>query len=171
VLRQVRKQLLCPRCDDVVYVPWIGSLIITSVESCQVTPSGWALQLRWVEQDLALASMDDRAEAQARCDFVSRNVGEVIYDIRCRRGHSTLRVLTMTVELARRAVAVRIIEGSISQLRIAYSDSPLNTDDGSAGRHGPRPGDRARGLHQPRGRDPDFGLLRGIPTPCCFLPC
>jgi len=95
VLRRVRKQLTCPRCDDVVadvvYVPWIGSLTITSVEGYQLTPSGWAVQLRRVEQDLALASIDDRAEAQARFDFVSRNVGEVIYDLRCRRGHSTLR--------------------------------------------------------------------------------
>lgn len=95
MLRRVRKQLTCPRCNDVVadviYVPWIGSLTITSVEGDQVTPSGWALQLRRVEQDLALASIEDRAGAQARFDFVSRNIGEVIYDIRCGRGHSTLR--------------------------------------------------------------------------------
>lgn len=95
MLRRVRKQLMCPRCDDVVadvvYVPWTGSLTITSMEGDQITPSGWALQLRRVEQDLALAPLDNRAEAQARFDFVSRNVGEVIWDIRCRRGHSTLR--------------------------------------------------------------------------------
>jgi hypothetical protein len=95
MLRRVRKQLTCPRCDDVVadvvYVPWVGSLTITSVEGDQVTPSGWALQLRRVEQDLSVASPENRAEAQARFDFVSRNVGEVIYDIRCRRGHSMLR--------------------------------------------------------------------------------
>jgi hypothetical protein len=61
------------------------------VEGDQVTLSGWALQLRRVEQDLSVASLENRAEVQARFDFVSRNVGEVIYDIRCRRGHSTLR--------------------------------------------------------------------------------
>lgn len=94
MLRRVRKQLTCRRCDDVVaevvYAPWIGSLTITSAEGDQVTPSGWALQLRRVERDLALASVEDRAQAQARFDFVNRNIGEIIYDLRCRRGHSTL---------------------------------------------------------------------------------
>jgi hypothetical protein len=75
----------------VVYVPWIGSLTITSAEGDQITPNGWALQLRQVKRDLALASVEDRAQAQARFDVVNRNVGEVIYDLRCRRGHSTLR--------------------------------------------------------------------------------
>jgi hypothetical protein len=74
-------------------IPWIGSLTMTSMDGDQITPSGWALQLRWVEQDLASACLDNRAEAQARFDFVSRNVGEVIYDISCRRGHSTLRTV------------------------------------------------------------------------------
>lgn len=93
-MRRVCKQLTCPGCGDVVadvvYVSWIGSLTITSAEGDQITPSGWALQLRRVERDLALASVEDRAQAQARFDFVNRNVGEVIYDLRCRRGHSTL---------------------------------------------------------------------------------
>lgn len=95
MLRRVRKQLTCPRCDDVVadvvYLPWIGSLTITSADGDQITPSGWALELRRGERDLELASPEDRAEAQSRFDFVNRNVGEVIYDLRCRRGHSTLR--------------------------------------------------------------------------------
>ncbi|MBV9059591.1 MAG: FAD-dependent monooxygenase [Pseudonocardiales bacterium] len=51
--------------------------------------------------------------------------------------------LTMAGELARRGVAVGIIEGSISQPRIAHPDSSLNTDDGPGGRHGLRSGDRA----------------------------
>jgi hypothetical protein len=106
VLRKVRKQLLCPRCDDVVadvvYVPWSGSLTITSMDGDLITPSGWALQLRRVERDLALTSVDNRAEAQARFDFVTRNVGEVIYDIRCRRGHSTLRTGRQITRAVRR---------------------------------------------------------------------
>jgi hypothetical protein len=102
----MRKQLTCPRCGDVVadvtYVPWTGSLTITSVNGDQITPSGWALQLRRVEQDLALASTDHLAEAQARFDFVNRNVGEVIYDLRCLRGHSTLRTAAQITRALRR---------------------------------------------------------------------
>jgi len=91
----VSKQLTCPRCGDVVadavYRPWIGSLTITSTEGHQITPGRWAVQLRLVEQDMASAAADDLEEAQTRLDFVKRNIGELIYDIRCRRGHSTLR--------------------------------------------------------------------------------
>lgn len=97
---------MCPRCDDVVadvvYVPWVGSLTITSMDGDQITPSGWALQLRLAEQDLASACLDKQAEAQARFDFVSRNMGEVIYDIRCRRGHSTLRTVRQVIQALRR---------------------------------------------------------------------
>jgi hypothetical protein len=97
---------MCPRCDDVVadvvYVPWIGRLTITTMDGDQITPSGWALQLRLVEQALASACLDNRAEAQARFDFVSRNVGEVIYDIRCQRGHSTLRTVRQVTQALRR---------------------------------------------------------------------
>ncbi|MDQ2879781.1 MAG: hypothetical protein M3Y48_00560 [Actinomycetota bacterium] len=88
------KQLTCPGCGDVVadavYWPWRGSLTITSTEGYQITPARWAVQLRLVEQDVASVS-DDREEAQTRLDSVRRNIGELIYDIRCRRGHSTLR--------------------------------------------------------------------------------
>jgi hypothetical protein len=95
VLRRVSKQLICPRCGDVVadavYQRWAGRLTVTSIEGHQITPGGWAVQLRLVQQDLASASVEDREQAQARLDFVRRNIGELIYDIRCRRGHSTLR--------------------------------------------------------------------------------
>jgi hypothetical protein len=91
----VSKQLICPRCGDVVadavYRRWAGRLTITSIEGHQITPSGWAIQLRLAQQDMSSASVEDLDEAQARLDFVRRNIGELIYDIRCRRGHSALR--------------------------------------------------------------------------------
>jgi hypothetical protein len=94
-LRRVSKQLTCPRCGDVVanavYQRWTGRLTITSIEGHQITPGDWAVQLQLVQQDMASASVGDLEEAQARLDFVRRNIGELIYDIRCRRGHSTLR--------------------------------------------------------------------------------
>ncbi len=51
--------------------------------------------------------------------------------------HLAPRVLTIP---ALRRLAV----GLISQLRIAYPDSPLNAEYGHGWHHGPRPGDRAR---------------------------
>lgn len=94
VLRRVSKQLTCSRCDDVVadvvYRPWAGSLTITSTEGYRIMPGGWAIQLRLAEQEVAAAA-EDRQEARARIDFLGRHFGELIYDIRCRRGHSTLR--------------------------------------------------------------------------------
>lgn len=95
VLRRVSKQLICPHCGDVVadavYQRWTGRLTITSIEGHQITPSGWAVALRLVQQDMTSASVEDLEDAQARLDFIRRNIGELIYDIRCRREHSTLR--------------------------------------------------------------------------------
>ncbi|MDQ3765558.1 MAG: hypothetical protein M3460_30250 [Actinomycetota bacterium] len=106
MLRQVSKQLICPRCGDVVadavYRPWVGSLTITSTEGHRIMPGGWALQLRLVQQDVASASDEDLQEAQARLDFVRRQVGELIYDIRCRRGHSTLLTEPQIIRAMRR---------------------------------------------------------------------
>jgi|SRR5947209_470370 hypothetical protein len=76
---------------NAVYQRWTGRLTITSIEGHQITPGDWAVQLQLVQQDMASASVGDLEEAQARLDFVRRNIGELIYDIRCRRGHSTLR--------------------------------------------------------------------------------
>lgn len=95
MLRRVSKQLICPRCGDVVadavYQRWTGRLTITSIEGHQIAPSGWAVAFRLIQQDMTSASVEDLEEAQARLGFVRRNIGELIYDIRCRRGHSTLR--------------------------------------------------------------------------------
>jgi hypothetical protein len=107
VRRWVSKQLICPRCGDVVadveYRPWGGSLTITSTEGHQITPSGWAIQLRLAEQDVASAAAEDLQEARARLEFLGRHIGELIYDIRCRRGHSTLRTGPQITRAVRRA--------------------------------------------------------------------
>ncbi len=100
----VRKQLTCPRCDDVVadatYRPWTGRLTIVSTEGYAVTPSSWAMQVRLVEQELAAA--DNLPQAQARLDYLNSHIGELIYDIRCRRGHSTLRTAPQVIRALRR---------------------------------------------------------------------
>src|SRR4051794_34664837 len=97
----VSKQMTCPGCDDViadvVYRPWAGRLTLISIEGEPITPSRWAIQMRLAEQDLAAAAAaaaaaaEGVAQAQSRLDFLKAHIGELIYDIRCRRGHSTLR--------------------------------------------------------------------------------
>ena len=93
----VSKQLTCPRCDDVVaaavYRPWAGRLTVISTDGQLITPSRWAIQMRLAEQDLAAATAaaEGVEPAQARLAFLKGRIGELIYDIRCRRGHSTLR--------------------------------------------------------------------------------
>jgi hypothetical protein len=102
----VSKQLTCPRCGDVVadavYQRWAGRLTITSIDGHQITPGGWAIQLRLAQQDMASASVEDSEEAEARLDFVRRNIGELIYDLRCRQGHSTLRTGPQIIRALRR---------------------------------------------------------------------
>lgn len=102
----VSKQLTCPRCDDVVadavYRPWAGRLTIISTEGSPITPGSWAIQMRLVEQHLAVAAAEDVEQTQARLDFLKCHFGELIYDIRCRRGHSTLRTGPQIIRALRR---------------------------------------------------------------------
>jgi hypothetical protein len=104
----VSKQLTCPSCDDVVadvvYRPWAGRLVLTSIEGEPITPSGWAIQMRLAEQELSAAAAAAKgvAQAQSRLDFLKSHIGELIYDIRCRRGHSTLRTGPQIIRALRR---------------------------------------------------------------------
>jgi hypothetical protein len=102
----VTKQLTCPGCDDVVadvvYRPWAGRLTVISTEGDPIMPSRWAIQMRLAEQDLAAADTEHVAQAQARLDFLKSHIGELIYDIRCRRGHSTLRTGPQIIRALRR---------------------------------------------------------------------
>jgi hypothetical protein len=108
VFRRVDKQLTCPRCGNVVadasYRPLSGTLTVTAVEGTVVLPAGAAVQLGIAERSLAGATTTaDREEAQARLDFVRRNVGEVIYEMRCQRGHVTMRTAPQITRAVRRA--------------------------------------------------------------------
>lgn len=104
----VSKQLTCPRCDDVVadavYRPWAGRLTVISTDGQLITPGRWAIQMRLAEQDLAaaLATAEGVIQARARLGFLRGHIGELIYDIRCRRGHSTLRTGPQIIRALRR---------------------------------------------------------------------
>ncbi|MDX6325695.1 MAG: hypothetical protein QOK15_2049, partial [Nocardioidaceae bacterium] len=83
--------------------PWSGDLRLTSPERTPLQPIAAAVQMRLAESRLAAASSaGDRATAQARVDFVRRNISELIFDLRCRNGHSTLRTMPQIARALRR---------------------------------------------------------------------
>ena len=89
------KKILCPRCGDVLadadYSPATGSLALCAPGGDQLSPQMGAVHTRRAEQELASADSTVGAdEARARLEFIRRNVGELMYDLPCHRGHSTL---------------------------------------------------------------------------------
>ena len=102
------KQLLCPRCGDVLadadYRPVAGSLTLSAPDGYQLTPQMGAIHIRRAEQELASASSSAGAdEARTRLEFVRRNLGELMYDLPCHRGHSTLATAPQITRVLRRA--------------------------------------------------------------------
>ncbi len=89
--RKLGKQLLCPGCGDVlataVHTRWPGNLELTAPDGTRLQPESAAVQLR-------------RAEPQ-RVEFLRRQLDELVYDLRCRRGHSTLRTMPQIVRAMR----------------------------------------------------------------------
>jgi hypothetical protein len=83
--RLIEKQLTCPACGDIiadaVYRPFPGDLVLTAPAGHRLQPTGGAILLRQVAGD------PDRSA------YVRRNLGELIFDLRCRRGHSTLATM------------------------------------------------------------------------------
>ena len=102
------KQLLCPRCGDVLadadYRPVAGSLTLSAPGGYQLTPQMGAIHIRRAEQELASASSSAGAdEARTRLEFVRRNLGELMYDLPCHRGHSTLATAPQITRALRQA--------------------------------------------------------------------
>lgn len=98
-MASVSKQLICPRCEKVmaaavfrVYgLPIFGVLVITTPDGLPLAPVTSHLLLTIAEQRLASASADDYPEAKRRHDFIVRNAGDRLYDIKCPDGHYTLK--------------------------------------------------------------------------------
>ena len=98
LLRTVTKQLVCPACGvvvaDVRHRTWPVVFVLVSPEGAQLQPVSGGVLLRQVGAE---PGGEDRAE------FVRRHLGELLYDLRCRNGHSTLRTLPQLVRAVRRA--------------------------------------------------------------------
>jgi hypothetical protein len=109
-LRRIEKELLCPVCGDVVasavYRPWLGSFAFTAPAGHRVFPRRAALLLREVEQQLDRLAPDapgvERRRLQGRAEFVHAHLEELIYDLRCPRGHATLRTAPQILRALRR---------------------------------------------------------------------
>jgi len=103
--RRLVKQLTCPQCGDVVadaeYRPFPSSLDLRTTDGAPLQPTGAAVLVR-----LAQAQLDDpddpgRADAEARMEFIRENLGELMFDLRCRRGHVTLATMPGIVRAMR----------------------------------------------------------------------
>ena len=89
---------------DADYRPVAGSLTLSAPDGCQLTPQMGAIHIRHAEQELASASSSAGAdEARTRLDFVRRNLGELMYDLPCHGGHSTLATAPQITRALRHA--------------------------------------------------------------------
>jgi len=96
---------------DATYQRFPGNLILVDPEGYRLQPEGVALQERRVRGELERASSPGEAQrARERLDFLDRHSTELVYDLRCRNGHSTLRTMPQLVR------AVRDAEGQWADL-------------------------------------------------------
>jgi len=89
---------------DADYRPVAGSLTLSAPGGYQLTPQMGAIHIGHAEQELASASSSAGAdEARTRLEFVRRNLGELMYDLPCDRGHSTLATAPQITRALRQA--------------------------------------------------------------------
>jgi hypothetical protein len=96
VFKPLLKTLVCPACGDVIaharYRRWPGDLTITAVGGHRVNPTAASVMRRIGERELAEATDAlTRDRAQEKIEFIDRSSAELIYDLRCPRGHGMLR--------------------------------------------------------------------------------
>ena len=89
---------------DADYRPVAGSLTLCAPGGYQLTPQMGAIHIRRVEQELASASSSAGAdEARTRLEFVRHHLDQLMYDLPCHRGHSTLATAPQITRALRRA--------------------------------------------------------------------
>jgi hypothetical protein len=107
----VSKQLICPRCGQVMAAAIFrvfGGLRITTPDGILLPPVTGHLLLTIAEQRLKSASAEDYPEAKRRLDFIVRNAGDRLYDIKCRGGHYTLKTAPEITRAIRRAAGDQV---------------------------------------------------------------
>lgn len=92
--RRLVKQLTCPQCGDVVadadYRPFPSKLRLRGTDGAPLRPTGGAVLVRLTQRQLDDPDDPGRAQAEDRMEFIRQNLGELMYDLRCPRGHVTL---------------------------------------------------------------------------------
>ena len=107
----VSKQLTCPRCEQVMAVAVFGvfgGLRITTPDGVLLPPVTGHLLLTIAGQRLESASAEDYPEAKRRLDFIERNTGDRLYDIKCPGGHYTLKTGHQIYRAIRRAAGDQV---------------------------------------------------------------
>jgi hypothetical protein len=111
-LRTLRRSLTCPACGVIVAeaVRWgwprslLQNVTVTAPEGYVVQPIGVDVQLRLAKQEVAnAASARERDDAQTRLAYLRRNAAELVYHLRCRNGHRTLRTMPDIVRAMRKS--------------------------------------------------------------------
>lgn len=107
MFRQLRKLLTCPACGAVIaqaaYRQWPGTLTLTSPDGAFLQPTGAAIQAQIAQAQLDRSTTSgEAATAQARLDFIHKNITELVFDLRCPNGHSTLRTMPQIATALRR---------------------------------------------------------------------
>jgi hypothetical protein len=102
------KQLMCPACDDILaeatYTRFPPNLVVTAPDGMLIQPENVGNQLRRARERAIAATSDvARAEAQAQGDRLEKLLGELVYDLRCRNGHTTIRSMPQVIAAMRRA--------------------------------------------------------------------
>jgi cytochrome c5 len=102
------KQLSCPACADIIaeatYTRLPPNLVVTAQDGSQIQPENVGNQLRRAKERAATATSDvARAEAEAQAEKLESLLGELVYDLRCRNGHTTIRSMPQVIAAMRRA--------------------------------------------------------------------
>ncbi len=71
-------------------------------------PGDRPFELTIAEQRLKSASAEDYPEAKRRLDFIVRNAGDRLYDIKCPGGHYTLKTAPEITRAIRRAAGDQV---------------------------------------------------------------
>jgi hypothetical protein len=77
---------------------------VRSSDGYRINPVGGAILRRVAERELATAAdAPTRDTALAEIEYIDRHSSERIYDLKCRRGHATLRTTPQIVRAMSRA--------------------------------------------------------------------
>jgi hypothetical protein len=101
----VAKQLTCPQCGDVMaeaeYRRFPSRLRLRDTDGVPLQPTGGGVLVRLAQRQVADPGDPGHAQAEARLAYLRENLGELMYDLRCPRGHPTVVTVPAIVSAMR----------------------------------------------------------------------